>query len=199
VLRELGISTSEYNAIMHDKLLTTEEKHLALLTLIETKTKDGRKAIDDTVQSQNALTIAWQDFTSKTGPDVLEMWRKLNEAATTGLGILTLTVTALEKIAALGPFGTSGNASAVSQMPNLSARGPHRRAGGPVSPGESYTVGEQGPETFTPNQGGSITPFGGGRGLVVHNHFEGIYAGDGPSLDILANKIALRLGYATGR
>lgn len=43
--------------------------------------------------------------------------------------------------------------------------------GGPVSSGESYIVGERGPELFTPSSGGSITPNnalgnGGGDGMV---------------------------------
>lgn len=33
-----------------------------------------------------------------------------------------------------------------------------RAAGGPVNSGESYLVGEKGPEIFTPNSGGMITP-----------------------------------------
>ncbi len=44
--------------------------------------------------------------------------------------------------------------------PELNAmrfRGP-RAAGGPVSPGGSYLVGERGPELFTPSSSGNITP-----------------------------------------
>jgi lambda family phage tail tape measure protein len=35
-----------------------------------------------------------------------------------------------------------------------------RAAGGPVSPGGAYLVGERGPEVFTPNTGGAISPNG---------------------------------------
>jgi phage-related minor tail protein len=35
-----------------------------------------------------------------------------------------------------------------------------RAAGGPVAPGGSYLVGEQGPELFTPSGAGNITPNG---------------------------------------
>lgn len=37
----------------------------------------------------------------------------------------------------------------------------HRAAGGPVSAGVAYTVGENGPETFIPGQSGRIAPNGG--------------------------------------
>ena len=33
-----------------------------------------------------------------------------------------------------------------------------RAIGGPVKPGTQYLVGEKGPELFTPNQSGQITP-----------------------------------------
>src|SRR5437667_313299 len=49
-LKALGITTDEYNSIMKDKTLTTEQKHLALLALIEARTKDGRKAQTDLAQ-----------------------------------------------------------------------------------------------------------------------------------------------------
>jgi hypothetical protein len=47
---------------------------------------------------------------------------------------------------------------------------PKRAAGGPVSAGQSYYVGEQGPELFTPGSSGSITPNGAG-GPVIQNVF----------------------------
>ena len=46
-----------------------------------------------------------------------------------------------------------------------------RANGGPVSAGKSYVVGERGPELFTPNAGGRITPnsdISGGTNIVVN-------------------------------
>jgi hypothetical protein len=42
-----------------------------------------------------------------------------------------------------------------------------RADGGPVLPGSSYLVGEQGPELFTPAGAGMISPNSGGGGQVV--------------------------------
>ena len=57
-----------------------------------------------------------------------------------------------------------------------------RAAGGPVSAGRSYLVGEQGPELFTPRASGVITPNGGGGGGVtvsnVYNFAPGVQASD---------------------
>jgi hypothetical protein len=45
----------------------------------------------------------------------------------------------------------------------------NRRAlGGPVSNTNSYLVGENGPEVFTPNVGGKITSNGMGGGTVIN-------------------------------
>jgi hypothetical protein len=44
-----------------------------------------------------------------------------------------------------------------------------RAAGGPVSAGQPYTVGEFGPETFVPNGSGSIRPGGGTGGNTIIN------------------------------
>jgi hypothetical protein len=46
---------------------------------------------------------------------------------------------------------------------------PQRAAGGPVTAGSAYLVGEQGPELFVPSQSGSISP--NGAGVTVHNTF----------------------------
>jgi myosin heavy subunit len=51
---------------------------------------------------------------------------------------------------------------------------PAKASGGPVSGGQSYLVGEKGPELFTPNMGGSITPndkvgMGGGVTININN------------------------------
>lgn len=47
--------------------------------------------------------------------------------------------------------------------------GGFRAAGGPVSPGRAYMVGERGPELFTPNVAGQIAPNGAALGgAVIH-------------------------------
>jgi hypothetical protein len=46
---------------------------------------------------------------------------------------------------------------------------PTRQAGGPVSAGQTYLVGESGPELFRPSSSGMILPNGGG--VTVQNTF----------------------------
>jgi len=45
---------------------------------------------------------------------------------------------------------------------------PARAAGGPVSAGSPYMVGEQGPELFVPDRGGTVVPNGAGGGMVAN-------------------------------
>ena len=63
----------------------------------------------------------------------------------------------------------------ISQQDALTLAGistlPRRAAGGPVSPGGSYIVGERGPELFAPSSSGNITPnhaMGGGSTITVN-------------------------------
>src|SRR5260370_380004 len=50
-LKDLGITTEEYNAIWKNKGLTQAQKQIELLQLMEPKTKDGRKAQTELTQS----------------------------------------------------------------------------------------------------------------------------------------------------
>lgn len=62
----------------------------------------------------------------------------------------------------LGPGGsTGGTGRYVNGVDTWGAQTMGRAAGGPVSAGSTYMVGERGPELFTPGANGSITPNGG--------------------------------------
>ena len=51
----------------------------------------------------------------------------------------------------------AAQAAKIAQLKSVSYTGPRER-GGPVGSGQSYLVGEAGPEIFTPNAGGTILP-----------------------------------------
>ena len=81
---------------------------------------------------------------------------------------------------------TQGEAMAKAMGQGTHIGLPQRRAsGGPVLSGETYTVGEQGPELLHMGRGqsGSITPNGGGGGgpLTIHVSMTGILMGSDPS------------------
>jgi len=72
-----------------------------------------------------------------------------------------------------------------------------RASGGMVYPGISYTVGETGPERFTPRVPGVIHPAGrGGGGGGVNVHMSGpVYMGSSADAQKSMNKLAFRLKY----
>ncbi len=173
-LKELGITTEEYTAIMHDKTLTTEQQHLKLLDLIETKTRNGRDVIDQTTQAQNKLTIEWQDFTARTGPAVASVMTGIADAATA----------ALEAIMAIGDaLGQAG--SWLESVSGLGAAAGNRAG---VSPHASTqpTVTHD-PTTHALLQQLVANTSGGGSGQL-----------SGPQYDILANGLLQRARHAPG-
>jgi len=71
-----------------------------------------------------------------------------------------------------------------------------RAAGGPVAPGRSYLVGENGPELFTPSGHGAIAPgVSGARPTVVVN----VTAKDAASFRRSEGQIAAMLSRAVAR
>lgn len=66
-----------------------------------------------------------------------------------------------------GGFGGGGGGSFLGSLFSAFIGG-GRAAGGPVSAGRAYTVGESGPETFVPAGAGSIVP-GGAATMVTYN------------------------------
>ncbi len=225
-LKTLGITTTEYNAIMKSTM-TDEQKHAALLALIESKTKDGRKAQTDLTQSTNDLNKSWQDITTKVGPPLEDMFagvvgwvaslvddlnklganKDWNKAVSDGLGhIQDKIVDTVKQFDALvadvqwlqnNTFG--GGSSGQQKGPGHGARA----SGGPVLPGGTYTVGERGPETLVMGgAGGMVIPGAGtsgghGHGVTVIIQ-GGIFMDHGPSIDLLTNKIAQRLAANSG-
>jgi hypothetical protein len=75
--------------------------------------------------------------------------------------------------------------------------GQHRASGGGVIPGVSYTVGETGPERFTPSTAGTITPAsrsgGAHSGPLVH--IENMHMHNRQDVDRFAHQLAMRLTY----
>ena len=69
-----------------------------------------------------------------------------------------------------GDFGKTGNMGGVLGSLLDGVFGGERAAGGPVSAGSAYLVGENGPELFMPRQSGSIIPNGAGA-MAIYNTF----------------------------
>jgi phage-related protein len=77
------------------------------------------------------------------------------------VNIISKAVNAIKAVASAG-------ASIGGAIGGALGFGGGRAAGGPVSSGTAYVVGERGPELFVPGRSGSIIPNGGGRGTVIN-------------------------------
>ncbi len=71
-----------------------------------------------------------------------------------------------------------------------------RAGGGPVAPGQSFLVGERGPELFTPGAAGSVRPLS-ASGLTVNIALPGV--SDADSFRRSETQIAAALARAVGR
>jgi hypothetical protein len=90
-------------------------------------------------------------------------------------------------------FGLFGGGSGVDQAANIGDLIhfiPALAEGGPVSPGGTYLVGENGPEIFRPSVGGSIIPNGNGGGMVVHIDARGAQRGVGAEIEAVMHRVA---------
>jgi phage-related protein len=125
----------------------------------------GLTAINVAVTAlQTAFSIAWDVISTA----VSTAWDLIRP-------IFGFIKKAIDDIA--GPLGTvigdigkfaSNPTGALSHIPGVGSL--FRAAGGPVSAGSPYIVGEKGPELFMPGQSGSIAPhgsFGGGQAITI--------------------------------
>lgn len=135
-----------------------------------------RDTADAAQRAADAFGTGFQVNSDKASAALDRTVAKVKEAASAIAGVFAGdAVPTAESLnaAALRPgsmLGFSAGPMIQSILPFLSSTGwPGRADGGPVRAGESYMVGERGPELFTPTGSGSITPNGGGA--TVYNTF----------------------------
>jgi hypothetical protein len=95
----------------------------------------------------------------------------------------------------LGGGYSAADMSALDGMA-MAFSGPGRAAGGTVYGGETYMVGEQGPELFKPGVVGSITPNHALGGGVTNNYYT---VGDIPTMSKVKEFVAATQAQSTGR
>lgn len=111
---------------------------------------------------------------------VVNIWHKAFDGFTTilskAINLIDSLISKMKKLASMG--GGIGDSFA-NLKGNIFGFDGARAAGGPVSGGRSYLVGEKGPELFTPGSNGTIVPNnrisggGGGVNIVINGDVTG--------------------------
>jgi hypothetical protein len=129
-------------------------------------------ALVDSVQKAQDALEDYNDAADTGADKMAELFFAATEGADAAKEALAQMLLELAKVAAQSAFTSMAGAGSPLQPIFAaigSAFGGFRAEGGPVSTGQSYVVGENGPELFTPGASGMITPnqaMGGGGGGV---------------------------------
>ena len=108
------------------------------------------------------IAKSFQDMATDTMASVSNFVNAIKKGGT--MGILEGLFSLFTQLGSIGTFGKGIQTRINSPLPA-------RAAGGPVSAGQSYLVGERGPEVWTAKRSGTIIPndkLGGGRATTVH-------------------------------
>ena len=167
---------SQMEAFMAFEQRVTQEQELAR------KAAEAEKKLTREVAKSTISTI--EGMSSTLANESRELFN-LNKAAAIANVTINAAEAASKAFAQLGVFGpiAAGTiyALAIANVGKIASHNyPDRQAGGDVRPGQTYLVGERGPELLTMGQyGGNVTPNRNvGQGVVVN-----IYDGTGRKID----------------
>jgi hypothetical protein len=163
----------QYKTIAADMTLTDEERKVKLAELAAEHDLNTKKIILNLLEqklAQDGLTTAELDFLLQKG----EAWGIYSAEVVTEARLAINEVNFLAESVNSIPnnktitITTIMNTVAATTLGGLQNRPGFRAAGGPVSAGSMYMVGEKGPEMFVPGQSGRIVPNGGGGNVNVY-------------------------------
>jgi hypothetical protein len=146
--------------------------------------KDYEDAMAKATAAADKGNHAWAQFGQEVGANILaaaEMKESWGQALASILEDLLKVILQMEVMKALSSVGGGGGFGSIIG----SLFGGHRAMGGPVYGDQSYLVGENGPEMFTPGASGRITPNGAmGGGTTINNYIDARGAQAGVSDEI---------------
>lgn len=138
--------------------------------------------LGDAVRTTKLQTVQIAQSFKDMARDTLSSLQDLGNSIKSGgfLDIMSSVVNLLLQAGSMGAFGKKiqGNLNA----PSI---GGARAMGGPVVPGKTYLIGENGPEWATFGAGGQITPMGGGGGAAIR-----VEAVPNPYFDVRVSQVA---------
>lgn len=128
------------------------------------KLADLTNELNDENNKKNAEVALYNQRSTEINAILTKANQDFQDFSTSRLATITDEVTKeidlFKQLQAAISAVKSASASAISTViiPGTSSVAGHRALGGPVSAGSTYIVGEKGPELFSPNSSGNITP-----------------------------------------
>lgn len=199
VLKEVGITTAQYTAIMKSHH-TQAWKNAAILTLLNKHYAEGRKTQDEVKQATNSLGITWERFAAGPG-------KQFNDALSAGTGILDLFLQFLMKMGSNNAIwdAIQGRLIDFGNWIHDHIVKPFQDAQGAIpswlKPLVGIGVGNT--QQAAANVGFAANPSGGGgrpvqTASVQVNINGGMFMDHGPTVDALTNAIAQRVAQTRG-
>jgi len=168
--RELAASLEEQNRNMRASMFKDDE------TYFFSKNKLEEKAFKATMSTMESMASSVKD----EGIELFRFWQAA-AIANTWMSTHEAAMKAWSQLGIFGGFAAAAiYALGVAQIAKIvGTKPPEKQAGGDVIGGQTYLVGEQGPELFTPGQTGSIAPNrNSGQGVIIN-----IYDGTGRKIN----------------
>jgi len=186
-----GLSEVEKAKLDADELKAQQDHNAAILDLNRQLQLDSAKYalqaqqtmessfstfLQDAVNGTKTLSQAWHSLVTSVTQAITKMMADklvqqfMNGGASDGGfgGLIGQVLGFLGGGASAGAGSLAGASGNAAQGINF---GGFRAAGGPTDAGLSYIVGERGPELFTPNTSGVVSPGGGTTHISVKNTF----------------------------
>jgi len=189
---KLREQNEEKNRLMAESLEAEKQAQMELFMAYEQRITQEQELARQKAEAEKALTAEVAKSTISTiagmsatlASESRELFN-LNKAASIAMVYINAAEAASKAYAQLGVFGpiAAGTiyALAIANIGKIASQNyPERQAGGDVRPGETYLVGERGPELLTVGQyGGNVTPNRNlAQGVMIN-----IYDGTGRKID----------------
>lgn len=181
VLQEMNDKEIEMTKAMHDektKLIEEYNERLKDLQMAQAMVvvQSGQNMFDSLAKATAGFageqTAAYKAmFAASKAFAIAESIIKIQQGIAGAMGATPFYPVGLVNL--MGVISASAGIVSTIQSVGLQFSG-GRAQGGPVTPGQTFMVGEKGPELFSPSQGGTIIPndrLGGGNTQVVINNY----------------------------
>jgi phage-related minor tail protein len=167
----------------------TKDVALSVWTQIKTVIGGAMDTVKNYIDAgMDYIDSAWRQTWSAIHDYVLGIWNDITNSITNFIGNIIGQINNLRNT--LSSVASSVGSTISNAYNSVSSAVSGKRAsGGSVGSGQTYLVGENGPELFTPNQSGYITPNGGFGGSPIVVYVTGNNISNSLNLNYVAEQV----------